>query len=94
MTPDMHTNPLLKSIDFGFQVQAFLESDIGRYLTTRAEADVADALENMKTVDPENPAAVRALQHQVHVAESVLYWLGEAVQAGINAEQELHDQSI
>lgn len=90
---DPTANPLLKSIDFGFEVTAFLQSDIGRYLTTRAESEVAEALEQMKVVDPEKPHLIRAIQHKIQVAESVLYWLGEAVQAGLNAQEELHNQS-
>lgn len=94
MNVDTTANPLLKSIDFGFEVTAFLQSDIGRYLTTRAESEVADALEKMKTVDPFHGEAVRNIQHKIQVAESVLYWLAEAVDAGLNAQEEFHRQSI
>ena len=93
MNPDLTNNPLLQSVDFGFEVQAFLASNVGRYLSRRAETDVEDALEAMKSVNAENPTAIRNLQHKIQVAESVLYWLGEAVQAGRNAEAEIHEQS-
>ena len=83
MNPD--TNPVLREIDFGMEVEAFLQSDIGRYLAKRAEA--------VKVVDPEDTKSVRGLQNTIKVAESVLYWLAEAIQAGLNAQAELHEQA-
>ena len=89
MTLDPTSQELLKTVDFGFQVQAFLESELGRYLTARAEADVTEALHQLKNVDSENPKAIRALQTKVAVAENVLYWLAEAIQSGQAAERQL-----
>jgi hypothetical protein len=91
MNPD--SNPVLKAIDFGMEVEAFLQSDIGRYLTKRAEAEVEAAVEVMKSVDPEDVKSVRGLQNTIKVAESVLYWLADAIQSGLNAQAELYDQS-
>jgi len=91
MNPD--TNPVLREIDFGMEVEAFLQSDIGRYLAKRAEAEVESAVEAMKVVDPEDTKSVRGLQNTIKVAESVLYWLAEAIQAGLNAQAELHEQA-
>lgn len=75
------------------EVEAFLMSDIGRYLTKRAEAEVESAVELMKEADPEDAKAIRGLQNTIRVAESVLYWLADAVQSGLNAQAELHEQS-
>lgn len=92
MTTDLSKHPLLKTVDLGFQAQAFLESDIGQYLVKRAEAQVEEAVEDLKQSDPENPKGIRALQHKIHVAEQVLYWLAEVIQEGRNAEAELNEQ--
>lgn len=86
-------NALHKAIDFGFQVEAFLESEIGQYLIKRAEAQVSDAAESLKRVDPENPTQIRALQHNIQVAEDIQYWLAEAIRAGYASQDELMDQS-
>lgn len=83
---------LLKQIDFGFEVQAFLTSDIGAYLVSRAETEIDEAVEALKRCDPEDSKAIRALQYKVAVAESVQYWLGEAITSGVNAQEELHNQ--
>jgi hypothetical protein len=91
MNPD--SSPLLQTVDFGMEVEAFLQSAIGKYVTERAESEVELAVEDLKRVDPEDAKTVRALQTQVRVAESVCYWLAEAIQTGLNAQQELYDQS-
>lgn len=88
-----NASPLLKEIDFGFEVEAFLQSSIGTYLTRRAEAEVEAAVDSLKRVDPSDTNAVRGLQSSIKTAENVLYWLAEAIQAGLNAQSELHDQS-
>ena len=55
-------------------------------------AIVEEAVEQLKRADPDNAAQIRAIQHTIHVAESIQYWLADAIQAGLNAQQELHDQ--
>lgn len=85
-------SPILQQIDLGFQVEAFLQSDIGRYLVQRAEAQVEEAVEKLKRCDPENSTQIRAIQHDIQVAEGIQYWLAEAIQSGLNAQQQLHDQ--
>ena len=85
-------SPILQQIDLGFQVEAFLQSDIGRYLVQRAEAQVEEAVEQLKRCNPENSAQIRAIQQDIQVAEAIQYWLAEAIQSGLNAQQQLHDQ--
>ncbi|HXK61222.1 MAG TPA: hypothetical protein PLP42_15145 [Acidobacteriota bacterium] len=91
MNPD--SNPVLKTIDFGMEVEAFLQSDIGRYLVKRAESEVDSAVETLKEVDPEDAKSVRGLQNTIRVAESIQYWLADAIQSGMNAQVELYEQS-
>ena len=92
MTTDNTDRETLKAINFGFEVQAFLESNLGRYLIGRAEEQIEEAVEKLKHVDPENASQIRALQHTIHVAEDIQYWLGEAIQAGLNAQREFTEE--
>lgn len=78
-------------IAFGLDVQQFMGSNIGRYLQARANADIEEALEALKTADPEDPKAIRKLQNDVAVASSVLEWLGQAVTEGEQAERQFHE---
>lgn len=75
-------------IDFGMEVEAFLQSRIGCYLTRRAEDEVEEAVESLKQADPANPDKIRELQSRIHRAESFGYWLAEAIQEGLNAQRE------
>ena len=81
-------NPLEQSIAFGLEVESFIQSSIGKYLISRAEEDVEAAVEDLKLVDPEEPRLIRQLQHKIRVAESIQYWLLEAIQDGLNSMQE------
>lgn len=83
-TPE--TQQIRNQIAFGMDCRAFMESQMGEYLAARANADIEAATEALKTVDPEDPKAIRALQNAVKVGESFLIWMGEAVTNGENAE--------
>lgn len=82
----------IAAIDFGMEVEAFLQGRIGRYLVGRAEAEAEAAVEGLKTVSPTEPETIRVLQNAVARAESVQYWLAEAIQAGHNAQRELEGE--
>lgn len=69
----------------GEEAERFIESRLGRHMIERAEEEIANAVEVLKTVDPENIKEIRALQNKIKVGEDFQYWLAEAVQAGLNA---------
>lgn len=85
-------NPLEQSIAFGMEVENFLQSDIGKYIIHRAEEETEDAVEQLKRADPDEPRVIRQLQYRIQVAESVQYWLAEAIQDGLNSMQELQGE--
>lgn len=93
MSQDNDIRDVHQAIDFGFVVEAFLTSDVGRYLIARAEDEIADAVGKLKTIDPNDAPAIQSLQNIVHRAESIQYWLAEAVQEGMNAQRELMETS-
>lgn len=78
-------------IAFGMDVEQFGKSPIGVYLIERANRDAEAATNELKTVDPENPKAIRDLQNKARTAELFLSWLGEAVSAGENAQAAFHE---
>lgn len=84
-------NPDLHRAVFGRQVEMFLESDIGKYLTQCANADVLEATEKLKRVDPENPREIRELQFRIRVAESVIGWLVDAMRSGQQSKRALEE---
>ena len=84
---DRELTQIRAQIAFGMDVQAFMRSSIGQYLTARANNDVEAALESLKTVDPEDAKAIRKLQNDAKCAESFLLWMGEAVTEGENSQR-------
>ena len=80
---------LHQAIDFGFQVEAFLGSDIGVYLVDRAEKQIAEAVEELKSANAYAPVDIIHIQSRIRVAEQIQYWLAEAIQAGYAAQDEL-----
>lgn len=81
------TQDIFNAIDFGIEVQAFIGSKVGQYLIKRADADVEDALEQLKEINPSDEREIRSLQTTIKRAESVQYWMAEAIQEGLNAEK-------
>jgi hypothetical protein len=78
---------LQASIGFGLDVEKFLAGQVGRFVIRKAEAEITQAVEALKTADAEDPKAIRRLQHQIAVGESIQRWFAEAIQAGMQAEQ-------
>lgn len=87
----MSNNPEMQQINaqisFGLDVEQFMQSAIGKYLTARANDDIESALESLKTVDPTDSKAVQSLQNEIHRAEMFLLWMGQAVTEGENASR-------
>lgn len=79
-------------IGFGLDVEAFMSTRLGRYLTEKANADVQSAAEALLEVDPEDPKAIRKLQTKAAAAGMFLLWLGEAVTLGENAQREFESR--
>ena len=77
-----------RSIALGLEVEHFLESEAGRWLTSQAEEMVQNALIKLGEADAEDPKAIRMLQNEVKVGEQIQYWLAGLVNQGRNAEQQ------
>ena len=76
---------LYATAEFGETTRQFLESEVGRYLKGRAEAEALEYTEQLKTVDPDDAKKIRDLQNGIYRAESVVQWLIEAIEEGDEA---------
>ncbi len=74
-------------------VEQFMQSPIGKYLTERANDDIENALEQMKRADPFDGKEVQRLQNEIHRAEMFLLWMGQAVTEGENASRSFIEAS-
>lgn len=86
-------NPDVRRAVFGRQVELFMESDIGQYIAQCAATEIEEATEKLKQVNPENPQAIRTLQFKIHVAESVIGWLADAINSGNQSQEMLREST-
>ena len=83
---------LWDAVELGVEAEAFLKSALGKKLEELAVADIDEAFDEFKSVDPEDAKAVRAIQFKAQVAGTALTWLLEIVESGEQAERVLKDQ--
>jgi hypothetical protein len=79
---------------FGIDVENFLKSPIGVYILNRSEAEIAEAVETLKKVEPSDSDAIRKLQSVIARNESLGYWLADAIQAGLEVERQLAENDM
>lgn len=80
---------LKKAIGRGFDVEAFMGSEIGQYLRLRASREIEEAQEALIDVDAFDATRIRDLQLQARVGQRVLSYLADAITEGENAERML-----
>ena len=80
----------LAKVDFGLQVQAFLRSKIGVYLVERAQREVEEHTQALKSHPVlRDPNGAAELQMEIKCAENILYWLAEAVSEGTQLMEQM-----
>jgi hypothetical protein len=85
-------NDLLKQAQLGIEAEAFLSTDLGRYLLDKADQELEDAQNKFLELLPNDSAGLLQLQSQAKRAINFKSWLSEAISTGIYAEQELKDE--
>lgn len=70
----------------GFDVEAFMASEPGRYIQQRASEELQQAQDALVGVNPTDAAAVAALQLDARVAQRVLTYFGDMVDEALAAE--------
>ncbi len=71
----------------------FLSSPLGQLLQGRAEQDRQAAMEELLEVNPRETSAIENLQNKAHIANQFICWIGEAIQNGHHAEQQLEEMT-
>lgn len=82
-------DPLVRWATFGKQVEFFLKSDIGSYLVKRAKQEKDSAIEELIKADPTDVQTIAKWQLQARVADAIIGWLGDAIEAGQSATEQL-----
>ena len=82
---DDNTIDLLERAQFGKQIEAFWNSQIGNYLRTRARECYTSAIVRLKNADATDVRAVMEAQNDAKVAEWFEDWLAQGIQDGITS---------
>lgn len=86
-------DPNVRIAVFGQVVQDFLKSDVGDFLLRKAQEEANDAMDLLKKAPPEDALSIRELQNRIWRAESIMNWLGEAIETGLQAKEQLEEEN-
>lgn len=82
-----------QEISFGMDMEIFLRSDVGRYLTRRAATEIAALREQMDTIESTDAVAIRNLQLEIATRKVWKDWIERAVQEGVAAQDAAIDRN-
>lgn len=69
----------------------FLNSPLGQLLQGRAEQNKEQAIEGLLIVSPYDQKEIQRLQNEAHIAGQFTRWIGESIQHGRYAEQQIDE---
>ena len=82
-------DPTVRQAVFGRQVEDFLSTEIGQFLLQRAVTQEEEAIEELIEAEPgQDQTEIRS---RIRMARQFRSWLGEAVQAGLEAMELLRE---
>lgn len=73
----------------GQQAIDFLHSELGRLLMGYADQEKKEAMEQLLKADSHDHAKIDFFQRKAEIADNFVRWIGEAIQNGSLAEDEL-----
>lgn len=83
---------LLRTVQFGLDVAAFVDSPVGKYLLGRADQEREAALAELAYASAADIDEMRELQLIVRRADSMRLWLQDAQTDGLASEAELESR--
>ena len=75
-------------IALGMDMENFLRTDVGKYLSGRAEVEIAAFRTQLDDLDPEDSKNIRDIQQEIATRKVWKEWLYEAIQAGEVAQED------
>lgn len=91
--PILPIDDVIEVAVFGKQVENFLASDVGRYLTIYADSQVREAMEALTKVSPWRRRKITELQNTILLWKGFRLRLAEALTDGEQAVRMLEDES-
>jgi len=92
---EQETNSQLRQqIGFGMDMAEFMRTDVGTYLTKRANAEIKEMHRAMEDVDPADANEVRRLQMEIKLRRVWADWIRIAIDEGIAAQQQAVERGV
>lgn len=88
---------LERAIDFGFQVQAFLDGPIGQRLLHDAATEREELVAMLIALDPDNESErerIRKVRFEIKVIDHWQTWLGRYTREGANAAVQYQEEGV
>lgn len=82
-------NDMLETARVGIEVERFFNSDVGKYVVSRANSEANAAIAEMKTVDYTDSAACAKIQADLNAPDNIIHWLTEVINEGQACEFQL-----
>lgn len=90
---DPQVKMLMESAALGMAAKEFMACDFGKHIVSKASAEVDQALSELIECPPGDAEQIRSIQNRVHVAQSAVRWLVEAINEGDNAMRDLDEEN-
>jgi hypothetical protein len=74
-------------ISLGMDMENFLRSDVGRYLSACAEVGIKEFRSKLDDLDPEDSKNIRDIQQEIAVRKIWKDWIGAAINEGVAAQE-------
>jgi hypothetical protein len=84
-------NRLLGEAQLGIEAEAFMRSQIGRYLVQRAQNEIEEETALLIDADPDDIKTGRDIRNRIERCRMFLTWMTEAVNVGRKAHEELRE---
>ena len=80
-------DPAVKNAVLGVQVTEWMEGPVGSFVMDRVRRRLEVLEQNLKTLDPfKDPGQIAKVQAEMLHWEGFAGWLGDAIQAGVSAQ--------
>jgi hypothetical protein len=87
-------DPLVRAAVFGVHVEEWIKTDVGAFVMNRVQQRVKRLEQDLRKINPTNPLDVLKLQIELKHWEDFAGWLGDAMQAGANAQTIIEGEQL
>jgi hypothetical protein len=89
----LETDPIVELAVFGQEVERFMDSSIGVYVSQKIADEIEHSMQELRTVNPQDAGAVSAAQAKAQVMLDLSMWLRQAIAAGTQAQEALRESA-